>query len=573
MLEAPAIAGMVVLSILAHIFTPFDFGSSQLPIRVLVAALSILPFFLVLAIAHRIARAFPKQKVLLVLAAYMIGGGVRGILLEIALANLGVITSENELLRFPASTLIVSLSIITLCAVTISYAWSTIQDHRARLAELQSEISALRDAYQRLSKQSGEELQLRATELSRFIMLRLAEINSVAGQGAKEELQELVDSVVRPLSQRLAQEVPTWKPSREVPTVSLYSVLREITPERHLPALSFSIGSVVAASVASSAIIFGFELAILLFFVFSIGLVLARFFVYPIINRYFGRFRSPLRETMLTLGFLLIAAPPAFGSMIALQGTSRSDAFVIPTFVAVPVLGWLILIGNSAREQSLKVSRELELIQRKLRWHIARINLLAWYQQGLTSRMMHGPIQNAIHVGILRLKTLDNEEDAGTVIRSIIQRIESVIELLSNQIPSNPQSSLKAIAITWEGVAKISSQGTDEVMQSLDDPATAGILQDLIQEACSNAIRHGGASEIKIYLESKPGKIHVRIEDNGKKIESTGRKGLGTQFREACSLSSSLQRVGLTNILTIDLPASEYQELDNLDDSLAQTSM
>jgi signal transduction histidine kinase len=49
----------------------------------------------------------------------------------------------------------------------------------------------------------------------------------------------------------------------------------------------------------------------------------------------------------------------------------------------------------------------------------------------------------------------------------------------------------------------------------------------VVQEACSNVVRHAGASEIRVALNRLRDSLQLRVEDNGRGIEGSGRQGMG----------------------------------------------
>lgn len=67
-----------------------------------------------------------------------------------------------------------------------------------------------------------------------------------------------------------------------------------------------------------------------------------------------------------------------------------------------------------------------------------------------------------------------------------------------------------------------------------DDPTAMTHLYRIVQEATSNAVKHGNASEVMISMEKKPGKIIVRIEDNGTGFSDEWEKqrGLGVRIMQ-----------------------------------------
>lgn len=551
LLEKQAFIALVALTTMVHLVTSIDLGFQRLEVRLPLALLSILPLYAILWVAHRVVRKFPRSQVPLIFLAYLLGGGIRGALLERALIDFGVVNPEAVAFRIPAG-----ITLITGSAMTISYAWSTIQDNRFRLAALESETAALQEAYALLNSRTAENQEIKSADLSREIVERVSKIGSALSTNQRDELQKLVDDVVRPLSRRFASNIPNWRPSQRSAEISLRRVHASLDPIKHLPPRTVAVIAVITASIASSSAFFGWKAAIELIVLVVLGLALSMTIGYPIARRYVRNLRPPLRDLEITLGFMIMAIPPALGTRIALSETQQPRVYVVPALIAVPIFGWIIMTGNAAREQASISARELLRTRDELRWHIARINLLTWFHNGLASRLLHGPIQNAIQVGIFRIRALDNEADSGLVVRDVLSRIDEAFQRAASLSPTNPKEACEIIAATWNGIASISTDVSDQTIDCLEsDQATAGILVDLVQEACSNSIRHGGADRVQIACSTGDSLVRVVIEDNGDEFKESGLRGLGTQFLEACAVSWSRTRSDGTNRLTIDLPA------------------
>lgn len=67
-----------------------------------------------------------------------------------------------------------------------------------------------------------------------------------------------------------------------------------------------------------------------------------------------------------------------------------------------------------------------------------------------------------------------------------------------------------------------------------DDPTSMTHLYRIVQEATSNAVKHGHASNVVISMEKKPGKIFIRIEDDGTGFSDEWEKerGLGVRIMQ-----------------------------------------
>lgn len=112
------------------------------------------------------------------------------------------------------------------------------------------------------------------------------------------------------------------------------------------------------------------------------------------------------------------------------------------------------------------------------------------------------------------------------------------------------------VADTWSSVIDGNLDITPECRAALsEDPAAASIVVDLIQEACSNAVRHAGATNVLIECRLGDAVVHVSIEDDGAAYSGANQgAGVGTQLLEACSLELRRTRRDGRNFLEIEIP-------------------
>ena len=114
------------------------------------------------------------------------------------------------------------------------------------------------------------------------------------------------------------------------------------------------------------------------------------------------------------------------------------------------------------------------------------------------------------------------------------------------------------VVTTWRGVADITVDVHPDAHVALEsDPAAASILVDLVQEACSNAIRHGVARTLAITVTSDDRVVCLELADDGAAFPDTpATDGLGKQFLRECAVTWSRSREGTRNRLTLAIPIS-----------------
>jgi signal transduction histidine kinase len=552
--QAPLIA-VAVSTTFVHLITSVDLGFRDLHIRAPLALLSIVPVLALIWLAHRISRGNEALRFVLVLLAYFVGGAIRGALLNTFLQWSGVLQDDFESYRIFAG-----MTIISGTCMVVAFSWSATQKARVTIAELQAETSVLAQALEKLrlnSEQSNRDELKRVHEKVSQELLQTIRMDS-SDMGSK--LETLIYQVVRPLSQDFAREIRNWEPpSTENLQLTLRTFWSSIDPVKHVRTPVVAITSMVIASVASLFALFDFQNAIEVIVGATLSFLITSYLFFRVLGKMYQYVKQPWREILLTLTLLLIAIPTIFIQRIALADTEDPNIYVIPTLVATPLVGWMIIIGTAALGLSKELTEKLAGIRNELQWTIARINLLTWYQKGVISRMLHGPIQNSIQVAILRMKSAD-ESESPEIVNEVVERIDrSLKEILDPQKSTELEmQTLQSIAKTWKNLAEISLEMSGEGQAALiNDLEASSIVTDLVEEVCSNAIRHGKANKVNIKVDAKAGSINIVITDDGSVfIEQERSAGLGLQFLEACSIEWKRSLNQGLNSLYLRVPTS-----------------
>jgi two-component sensor histidine kinase len=550
----PLIA-IAVLTVLVHLITSIDLGFRDLEIRAPIAFISILPAILLVWIAHRVSGERESLRFVLVLIAYLLGGAIRGALLERLLREVGVLQDDFVSFRIYAGMTIVASTFIL-----VSYTWSTIQQAVLYISDLQVQNKTLTEALGKVREETEVTDREQLKQVQERIREELLKAIQVGPSHLRVSLEKVVNEVVRPLSQDFAREIKNWQPpSTEGLKLTPLLFWSYIDPVKHLRIPVVGITSMIIASIASLLTLLDLQDALQIIVGVSVSLLISSYIVFKLVGQLFRSLNSPLRDLVLTLSFIVMTIPAVFVQRLVLAGTENPDLYVVPTLVITPLFGWVILIGSAALGLSKELPGQLVEIRNDIRWAIARINLLAWYRRGVISRILHGPVQNSIHVAILRMKSAD-EDQSMEIMNEVISRIEtSLREILDPTIsPALELQTLESIEETWRNVAEISIDLTEESREAFKgDLASSSIVSDLVQEVCSNAIRHGGAQRINIEVDSKSGSIEILVLDDGTaRSDRLNHAGLGSQFLDACSIEWQRRIVDGQNKLALRVPTS-----------------
>jgi signal transduction histidine kinase len=553
-LDWQVIALTAFFSTVVHIFASQDLEFQFLFERVIAAALSVIPMFFVIWLSHMIPVRSSNNRIWLILCSYVVGGAVRGISLSMLLNLTGVLSGGDWQARILSSALSMSVTV-----AIVAYVWVTFKTRSDAIANLINETAQLRTALARIDLEANAQSIQYVADITSQIVYELERIQLSPGDKQVDAIQRIIDEQVRPLSKEFAVEVASWAPpNASIPSAKFIATWKSLDPISSLPSPWFA-GAISLAPLPLAYANFGPTEALGLSLFIFIALVPSMLLGFSFARRIVPKFESPWREVAFTIIMELIAIPPVLATYIALIDTDNPSAYLIAGLITFPIYAWILAIGGALFEDLKRKLVALLEVEAQLKWAIARVNLLAWYHRGVISRLLHGPVQNAMHATVIRLRN----RDTLTVVDNVIEELQQRISSANSSLRFGPRDtkgleiSLGEIRILWNQIADVSiahSNNFIEVLQ-LDKPAAA-IVVDLCNELCSNAIRHGKATELRIKLEFDGTQITVRVTDNGTIPAEVNGLGLGSNFLDSCSISWTSFRFADQNVLNVLLPSA-----------------
>jgi uncharacterized protein (UPF0333 family)/anti-sigma regulatory factor (Ser/Thr protein kinase) len=538
-LQPIPIIGIILNTTFIHIMTSIDIGFDYIAVRILLAILSVLPLFIMLFLAHQVVIHLSTLQVPIIFSTYVLGGGIRGYVLEEELILFNILNRDSTSFRTISGAIIVIIS-----ASVISFVWATFVNGRAKLEQLAVETAALSQALIKLKDSTASKQFSFTYGFTNRIKDQLLKISTSQYQSQPDELNKLIENTIKPLSKEFARSVSKHEPTINNPEMRFRDVWYSIDPIKHLPKPTVAALTITFAGSASLISIFGFRNAVELI---SYALVTLSFFMwlgYQLAKKFLVGLRPPIRDVVITLGFFLISIPPSLSTRFALADTDNPDAYVVQGLIMLPLFGWLIMTGSAAWQQLKDATEELSGIQHQLKWSIARINLLSWYYNGLASRLLHGPIQNSVQVAAIRMQDMLDSDKNQKLIDNVITRIDQAVKnsLLESSAGNSDLTALSEIVSTWQEIARIDLHLDVFAKSALAaDPPCASITLDLVQEYCSNAIRHGGVRGLNIDLSLAEDALLIEItSDEGSPNLTPNRTGLGSEFISAVTLGATL---------------------------------
>jgi signal transduction histidine kinase len=237
-----------------------------------------------------------------------------------------------------------------------------------------------------------------------------------------------------------------------------------------------------------------------------------------------------------------------------------ADRLVLPLGTLWILLGWGIALIPSLQTETARVLASLNRSAEQLREELVRLNTAYRLQQQAIARALHGPIQDALSVAAFKLSAAIKDGTANQkLVGELNEMISSTIVLLDLPDEEQPalEQSLADLAEFWDGVAKIRYKLTPAAKRVLaTHPVTSATAIELIREACSNAVRHGKASQIRVEVSvsKDQNRLELNVSNDGSLVKMTTKPGLGTKLLNELALRWNLRSAGSTTVLDAITP-------------------
>lgn len=361
-----------------------------------------------------------------------------------------------------------------------------------------------------------------------------------------ERLRTLIDTGLRPLTRQLAEPAPMPELSEAssapriawfAPRLSLRTVFR---PE-------FLVLLPLPSALIGSYRLYG-----------STGLVpvLAVAFVDYVFMRLCIAFtpRQPIeRAGALAFIVLLPCIAAAYGALLfaALVPPASDEPFrelYLRELGLTPILN-LALAYVFAIVENLQDTRDrLAVIRIALRSEVARISQQQWVARRQWAHHIHGTVQSTLTSTLLMLQQVPVPWD----------RVRESLDFAAHGLSAVPTADLdlseciERLQRTWQGICVVDAHVGDDVARVLAErPNSLYALNEVLKEAVSNAIRHGGATNIDIRLTRSGADVHVVVAGTPANVaDGPRREGIGTQLFDEVSSTWTL----VDGVLDLTLP-------------------
>ena len=491
---------------------------------------------------------------------FIAAAGMRGYVLQWLLVAWGISQPGVDRHRY---RVFVSVVVVLTGALVGGLVKVTVDEHRRRLEHL----DALQAQLSLVLKQS--EVRLRADQssaidrIARDLSLQLAQVGTATPAVAIDSLERMAADVVRPLSHELAATTPTWSPP-EPESLQRKLDWSEVWAAIASPGSISPLGPAVLTLVATPSSVFalGLDQGLLLHAVGAI-LVYVGLWTLSRATTVVAPQRSTLVQLALTTALLVLACVPAAIATWFLSGDQLRAVNTKYVLLVLPVVALMFAFIGSARAQQRSIDTAMAEVVAQTRWWLTRTRLVQWWQDATLARALHGPVQSTIRIASQRIQAATDRGDVrgehiDSVIKDAAASLATVLAAPKATVAFHHR--LVDVVAAWRPLVKIDAQVNDSAVQALDcDPICAEILIDIVAEAVSNAVRHGGARRVAVVVSGRGNTLHLQVTDDGRGMVAmingaSSPAGLGTRQLERCALSWDYRPADGGHCLEVELP-------------------
>lgn len=471
------------------------------------------------------------------LVTFLVGLAVSTALFDVLLVVSGL-TEQSFLLR----RVLLSLGGGTVILTMVAFVMTTAREYAGAN---QSLYGAIRDV-EALREGTSTRIQQRRDDLMGTIQNLINEQISTAtlsGEKADTVMRNLIDDVIRPLSHALGKQTGTTESEPVVTQAAIpwRQVVRGTLTGNPYSLIAFpvAIGLVVTTFLAMS---FGFLGVAVTAVLFLLALGLNALF------RAFWRALPVASPVGVRLVVFTLSLIPFFWLTVWFVNATTGFDLAVSTVrlvswgVIVLATWWVAALTSSVFRQLKGTNRELGAALAQLKTELATLNGADHRLRRNISRVLHGPVQEAVSSSLRRLHSDPSLIDDPETLHTLRERIESALGTLDvdAKTPVDLIGELEDLREVWEGSVTIETTLASHTREVLDrHPEATHLVLELIREACHNAIKHGDARHIRIHVsvDRDTRLVALTVSNDGALPPADARPGMGSALFDDLTVS------------------------------------
>lgn len=433
----------------------------------------------------------------------------------------------------------------------------------ATLAQIQETATRQRsDAHNAISSQVTAVV---VPEVERVLdIIKTGPLSASRVDSLVTEIQHSISEVLKPFSQRLVSQTSSQVrlPRTPLPAAGqAFGPLEKVSmrftmlPVQTSAVFAIFLIAIIARDFSSVAEISLQLLALSLGL--SIGLWALLFLIRSLIP-HSGKLNQPA-AFILTAALLIPIVATPFEVLKAIPGdwlgySTWGFTTDFPNLVVTSVItGIALAAGGVFYARRRELIMRAEDLQSQTEREISALRTEIWHINRQTALMIHGSLQGALIATGLQLQKPDTTESE---ISWLVARLERGLQDVTQAETVKPIGVfLDSLVDAWSGIITLRWSAQEEVLFALDQhPAISAAAAEIAREGVNNAIFHGKATMVDIFLElTQSDTVRIVVEDDGSGSSGKPNPGLGTELLSSVAVRWALRRNGALTELSVEL--------------------
>ena len=480
-------------------------------------------------------RANKAVPITVVLCFGAIVGAIKALITSLIITSLNGTNLEGLTAR-----LLISAVLGMWLIPTIAVAYATLQRYERERNTLAKEL--IRQQFRDASFGETAAIEIPRVEVSEFV--QLARVTVAGANGPRElssALTTIIDTQLRPLCRALNEEIRSQLPSFRLPDL-ISVVWREFRFTPLGTSLAYIV-TFIAPQIWYAGIGDG-----LLRVITQAGIVFVVLWLAQRLPKRGGVFGI---ATFVIVNGLLVFVLDAVSTMLFGPLPQYPRGAAIALLLCFFVLSGLILgTIRTAVNEDAEVRMQLQQLSQRSTQTQTR-SVVDEFERRELAHYLHSRVQNGMLSIALKVGLSDRSTDISPLQEELYDILDEALAPFGHRPNHNASSAFVAIKQQWAGITYVSITADHECLKTID---SSGVLRTsivlVVEEAITNAVRHGSATEITISILLDEGRSVLTLQclDNGGGSLGMNR-GLGTNLFDSVSRQWSISRTASQHTL------------------------
>jgi signal transduction histidine kinase len=141
-------------------------------------------------------------------------------------------------------------------------------------------------------------------------------------------------------------------------------------------------------------------------------------------------------------------------------------------------------------------------------------------------QIIHGKLQSKILSNSIEKKSGSDDQFIGEIKELITQSLAT-----SPKNSSNPTQIIELVSKPWSAVIDIQSEIDKSIAKQAISPSLARTVNYLLEEAITNAVKHGGAEKVWLLIKADSNNsLQLQVKNDGAPVGKAKRQSIGTNL-------------------------------------------